>query len=451
MTGSQPSSISYGTGGNAGNSGVALKGVKTFTVADVTGSPAPDLTISAELENPDDGGVDSHLTKSGLGTLYLADGVSHSYSGNTTVSQGTLMATGSVAGPLLVEAAGTLEIGNGLGTFTAGATTLSGRYVCDINGTASDKLQVNGNLVLNSGSIIDINAVTPTAPYYVICAYTGTLTNSGAPTINGVPAGYSVVFAFNSIMISQAAFSFSPSLVQTAGSTSSSLAGNTFDADNGGFTVSAPVSPQADWAYTAGSWRSNGEADGFGTSNVSYLISPDFTLTKSGIFTLTFSHRHSFEAGRYDGGVVEVSINGGSYQRVAASSFTQNGYNGTILADSAIPLAGQLAFLEDSAGHPGFITSACKAGVGNAGDVVKIRFMSASDNNTSGNLSPQGWEIDSYQISEGGTGGATLSWPVGVMQYSDNLEPPWTDLTGVTSPMFIDTTLVPRRFYRIKP
>ena len=77
--------------------------------------------------------------------------------------------------------------------------------------------------------------------------------------------------------------------------------------------------------------------------------------------------------------------------------------------------------------------------------------MSASDNNTSGNLSPQGWEIDSYQISEGGTGGATLSWPVGVMQYSDNLEPPWTDLTGATSPMFIDTTLVPRRFYRIKP
>lgn len=451
VTGTTPSFIRYGTGGNAGNSGVALNATKTLTVADVTSSPAADLTISAELENNDADPATSALVKAGPGTLYLADGVSHSYSGATTVSQGTLQATGSLAGPLVIEAAGTIAPGNGVGTFTAKDTTLSGRYVCDVNGLTADKLQVNGNLVLNAGSVVDINAISPTAPYYVICAYTGSLTQNGAPTVSGVPAGYSVVVSFNSIMIAQSGFSFSPALTSIPGSTTAALSSGNFDADNGGFTVSEAVAPQTDWTYTPGSWRSNGQAEGFGNSNVSYLISPDFTLTKSGVFSLSFAHRYSFEAGRYDGGVVEISINGGPYLRVQASSFSQNGYNGTVLADSAIPLANQQAFIEDSAGHPAFITSVCKAGVGKAGDVVKVRFMSASDNNTSGNLTPQGWEIDSYDLIEGGTGGAWLTWPVGVMQYSDNLAPPWTDLTGMTSPLFIDTTLAPQRFFRVKP
>ena len=77
--------------------------------------------------------------------------------------------------------------------------------------------------------------------------------------------------------------------------------------------------------------------------------------------------------------------------------------------------------------------------------------MSASDNNTTGDKTPPGWEIDSYEFTEGAPGGASISWPIGILQYSDNLLPPWTDLTGATSPWFIDTTLAPSRFFRIKP
>lgn len=450
VTGSAPSTISYGTGGDAGNSGIALKAVKTFTVEDVTGDASADLTVTAELENPDSN--DGALTKTGAGTLYLANGVSHSYSGATTVNQGTLRATGSVAGALSVAAAAALAPD---GTFTAGETNLGGSLRCGISGATSDKLQVNGNLVLGAGAAINLSASSPTAPYYQIVGYTGTLSGNTTPTVTGMPAGYNLVIAFNSIMIAQAGLSFTPVISNIPGSGSTQLSAGNFDADNGSFTVSAPVTAETDWTYSAGSWRSNGQNSAFGSDNVSYLTSPPFTLTKSGVFTLTFSHRHSFEfyepADAYDAGVVEVSINNGPFRKIPLSAFTQNGYNGTVMTGTSISLAGQQAFISNSAGHPAFITSVCKAGVGNVGDVVQVRFMSASDNNTSGSLTPQGWEIDSYEFAEGAPGGASIAWPIGVLQYSDNLQPPWTDLPDAASPWFIDTTLAPRRFFRIKP
>ena len=158
-----------------------------------------------------------------------------------------------------------------------------------------------------------------------------------------MPAGYSLVLAFNSILIAQAGVSFSPVLTQIPGTVSSPLTSGDFNADNGGFTVSAAVSPQTDWTYTAGSWRSNGQADALGSNNVSYLTSPPFTLTKSGVFGLSFSHRYSFEfyapADAFDAGVVEVSINDGPFQRVPLGSFSQNGYNGTVMTGTSISLA----------------------------------------------------------------------------------------------------------------
>ena len=44
----------------------------------------------------------------------------------------------------------------------------------------------------------------------------------------------------------------------------------------------------------------------------------------------------------------------------------------------------------------------------------------------------------------------TLTWPLGIMQYSDNLQPPWTDIPG-TSPLVIDAKAAPKRFFRLKP
>jgi autotransporter-associated beta strand protein len=125
------------------------------------------------------------------------------YAGSTTVNNGTLLldSGASIAGSTLtvsagatlggagtitaaVQVAGTLSPGQGVGTLTLGATTLSGSYVCDVNGTQSDRLTA-GDLNL-TGSTLQIQG-TPTASSYTIATYTGTLVGSFGGTL---PDGY---------------------------------------------------------------------------------------------------------------------------------------------------------------------------------------------------------------------------------------------------------------------
>jgi autotransporter-associated beta strand protein len=461
VTGSAASTIGNGVGADQGNSGLALLAVNpspvapavhTFHVADVVAGIAPDLIIATELENTDAAAADSaasSILKTGTGTLRLADGISHSYTGTLNVSAGTLEATGSLAGPLTLGAGTSFRPGTSAGTFTAGATTLAGTYYCEIDGAVSDKLLVNGDITVQAGAQIAFTVLGggATAPFYEVCKCSGNLIGS-LPGVSGLPAGYTLtVISNSSIVLVKNGVTFSTSiagLATTPGGTED------FSSSGGGFAIAAPISPETDWIYSAGSWRSNGQANGFGTDNTSNLASPVYVVTQSGPVTLTFSHRHSFEQGLYDGGAVDVSVNGGAFTRVPLASFSQNEYNGTVLANSGTTLQGQAAFVENSAGHPSFITSVCALGTFAAGDRVQVRFVSSSDNNTSGNLTPQGWEVDSVTVSGSRANLMTLSWPVGQMEYSDNLQPPWTAVPG-TSPLVIDGNAVPRRFYRIRP
>ena len=61
-----------------------------------------------------------------------------------------------------------------------------------------------------------------------------------------------------------------------------------------------------------------------------------------------------------------------------------------------------------------------------------------------------GWEVDSFAITGALPKLLKLEWPLGVMQWSDTLQPPWTDLSG-SSPLLIDMTAAPKRFFRLKP
>lgn len=454
VTGSAPSTIGNDPSANAGSSGIALSSdnaasnTHTFSVANV--AAGPDLIITTELENAETATTgDAILAKTGPGTLQLAGGIAHSFSGTTQVNEGTLEATGSVAGALVVGSSGTIAPGTAAGIFAAGATTLAGTYACEIDGAVADKLVVNGNLTLSPGAQIALSVLGGgvTAPVYELISCSGTISGP-LPSATGVPVGYSVARFSNMIVLVQNGLSFSPSLMLVPGSVSTPLDSEDFDATDGGFTVTPVITPETDWTYTAGSWRANGQATGFGSDNSSFLVSPPFTLTKSGFVSLSFAHRHSFEAD-YDGGAVDVSLNDGAWVRVSTVSFSQNPYNGT-LGNVDHMLRNGPAFVGNSAGHPAFITSVCKLVAGEAGDTVKFRFISATDNNTVGDLTPVGWEIDGLSLTEGESGGATLSWPLGVMQYSDTLQAPWTDIPGA-GPVFIDTTLAPKRFFRLKP
>lgn len=176
----------------AGTFGHHLGGTIGFDVADV--ATGADLTVAAKLLNAsaDNASAAGHLTKTGAGTMLL--NAANSYTGTTTVSAGVLGGSGSVAGPLIVEAAGTIAPGTSAGTFAAGATTILGTYACEIDGGNKDTLAVTGNLDVTGGTLAVSQLAAPTLPNYVIATYTGTLTGSFA-SVTGLPSGYSVSYA----------------------------------------------------------------------------------------------------------------------------------------------------------------------------------------------------------------------------------------------------------------
>ena len=177
---------------STGDFGHHLVGTIAFDVAEV--AAGADLTVASRLLNSsgDNGNAVANLTKTGAGTLAL--NAANGYTGTTTISAGNLGGNGSVAGPLVVEATGTIAPGTSTGTFGAGATTILGTYACEINGANKDTLAVTGNLDVTGGTLAVTQLAAASAPTYVIATYTGTLTGTFA-NVSGLPSGYSVSYA----------------------------------------------------------------------------------------------------------------------------------------------------------------------------------------------------------------------------------------------------------------
>jgi hypothetical protein len=183
----------------------------------------------------------------------------------------------------------------------------------------------------------------------------------------------------------------------------SPLASEDFNAGDGGCTVINNRGPEFEgpWTYNAGSgsWRTAGQGPEIGTPGPSTRLScPPVAVTQPGNVRISFNHRHSFEGGSWDGGVVQVSINGGPYTTVASAAFVQNGYNGSVLGGSASELAGQSAFVNTQPGYASgtFVTSIADIGCARVGDTVSVRFLAAYDTNT--RQGDPAWEIDSVSV-----------------------------------------------------
>ena len=208
VVGTAPSAINTGVGGDATNTGIALVGAgNTFTIADVTGSSAADLTVNAELEANDGGG--GILNKAGDGTMLLNNACSYTGATNVlagsllvnntlassgvTVSSGaTLGGTGSTAGTLTVSVGGTVAPGASAGDLAVGTTVLAGSYACEIDGLNADTLVVTGNLDLTGSTLVlSVLGGGATEASYLIASYTGALTGTFG-TVTGLPSGYAV-------------------------------------------------------------------------------------------------------------------------------------------------------------------------------------------------------------------------------------------------------------------
>jgi subtilisin-like proprotein convertase family protein len=107
---------------------------------------------------------------------------------------------------------------------------------------------------------------------------------------------------------------------------------------------------------------------------------------------LTFKHRYNTEDG-WDGGVVEISTNGGATWTDLGANMTSGGYNGGLGAGVGNNLSGRAAFTGTSVGAGLPVTTVIGLAA-YAGQSVKIRFRFASDDNTAGTGSPTGWWVD---------------------------------------------------------
>lgn len=150
-----------------------------------------------------------------------------------------------------------------------------------------------------------------------------------------------------------------------------------------------------DWVFTTG----------YATSGVLSLYDPNIdsltdavawhapvSLTEDAY--LHFRHGFGFEAGisqNYDGGVIEYSTNGSTWQDLDPLFETGQGYGGKISSAFSNPLAGRDAFVSESHGYVSSRYDLSSL----TGEDFQVRFRLASDTSVAG---PLGWVVDDVMI-----------------------------------------------------
>jgi hypothetical protein len=130
------------------------------------------------------------------------------------------------------------------------------------------------------------------------------------------------------------------------------------------------------------------------------LVLPPQDLT--GASQLVFWHRFLLEDG-FDGGVLEVSTNGGaSWSDIIETdaTFQAGGYTGTISTEFGSPIAGQEAWTGPALGALPVEMTQVRVDVGTlAGPDVLFRFRLATDQLEAGALPGAGWWIDNVTVT----------------------------------------------------
>lgn len=191
------------------------------------------------------------------------------------------------------------------------------------------------------------------------------------------------------------------------------------DMESGGAAWSVSHASGTDWALVGTSPHS-GTMSWFatdpGSTSDKYLDSASPIVVPAG-GSLSFWHSYSTESG-YDGGVVEISTNGGSSWTDLGSAMTQNGYSGALGGSG--PLSGRSAFTGSSGGYVQTIVDLSAY----ASQSVNLRFRMASD----GSVSGTGWWVDDVSIAINGTwssigtsaaGASSMPWNVPIDTSND--------------------------------
>ncbi len=151
--------------------------------------------------------------------------------------------------------------------------------------------------------------------------------------------------------------------------------------------------PYSEWDAT---WASSGRLNLFGDtpkvfSDSAMVMTSGVDLPAAGAY-LRFEHGYAFDysgSARYDGGVVEYSVDGEDWAD-ARARFTHGGYDGTIATGRGNSLGGRRAFTARSYGYGASRLDFTDLG----GRSLRIRFRTGTD----GAVAGYGWYVDDVRI-----------------------------------------------------
>lgn len=125
------------------------------------------------------------------------------------------------------------------------------------------------------------------------------------------------------------------------------------------------------------------------TTTNSFLNSPTYDVSNA--FQVRFQQRYDTEA-TFDGGILEVSYDGGAFVDVLAAggTFVEGGYNDKLVSAGSNPLAGKRAWTGSS---EGFIRTIVNLPAPPGGE-VRLAFHFGTDGGQGGD----GWSIDDFQV-----------------------------------------------------
>lgn len=155
------------------------------------------------------------------------------------------------------------------------------------------------------------------------------------------------------------------------------------------------------WAYNnSGTFGTVMLGPNSGSESDIRLKTPTLTVADTGAFSMDFEHHFEFETGTdgspWDGGVIEISVDGGDWMDVVDAGGTfATGYNGTI-ASSNPSLGGRDGFVGELVGGALLATESISFPEGNLNGIpVQFRFRIGTD----ASVSARGWSLDNVSFT----------------------------------------------------
>jgi hypothetical protein len=159
--------------------------------------------------------------------------------------------------------------------------------------------------------------------------------------------------------------------------------------------AAGPVSPWMTNNFTPDSSPNSVSASTPDQMSDNQLVSPVVNIP-AGNAAITFSHRWDLEE-EYDGGILELSVNGGPFTEIIAAggTFVTGGYTGTISAGFGSPIAGKNAWTGDD--NSSYTTTTISLPGSALGKPAQFRWRLASDDGYTPDSAT--WRIDTVSLT----------------------------------------------------